>query len=92
MRNANTILSLGILLALLPFLGLPGAWKNLLLVAFGFIFCLIALSLYRRELGYPKQKETGQNEDSKPFVENLDAGLPEEKNFSKISHDKSAKV
>lgn len=55
MRKHWTIFAIGILVAVMPFTGFPGAWKTFFYVAFGLavavlIFLIIARERYVRSL------------------------------------------
>jgi membrane protein implicated in regulation of membrane protease activity len=66
--NYKTILWLGIILLIIPFLGVPSSWKDFMLFIIALI--LISISLFQRNS--EKMKINGEN-DEDVFVENGDA-------------------
>lgn len=60
MRKAYTLLILGIWVAVLPYLGFPDSWKNVLMTLSGFGFIYVSYILY-------KESKTKQNIEEKIF-------------------------
>ncbi len=71
MRKARTLLGFGIWVAVLPYLGFPHTWKNVL-------FTLTGLAL--AYLGYLSYKKFKLKEDSKKTFENFS----ENRDFEKV--------
>ena len=46
MKEVKTIISLGIVVALVPFLGFPSSWKNIVFLLLGLGIALTAFRLY----------------------------------------------
>lgn len=71
MRFANKILTAGVLIIVLPFLGLPSVWKNFLLFIIGVWLCFIFFSIRH---GVPRGKKNSQarraHSQAISFVEN----------------------
>ncbi len=65
MKHIKTIIALAILVAVVPFLGLPSAWKNILL---GVIGGAIAFLAYRLLSGL-KKEEPEEEETQTPIEE-----------------------
>lgn len=57
MKHAKTILALGIAVALLPFLGFPSSWKNILFALLGGSIAVLAYRIMARSRPI-SQKET----------------------------------
>jgi len=69
MRKIRTLLILGVWVAVLPYLGFPHAWKNILFTLSGLGFIYISFILYREsKKGEPK------NSPFDNFSENSDFG------------------
>ena len=47
MRKAQTLLFLGIWIAILPFLGFPYSWQNILTTLTGIVFIYLSYILYK---------------------------------------------
>jgi len=76
MRRPYTILALGVWVAVLPYLGFPYFWKNILFTISGFGIIYFSYILYREAKESPKnQKETFDN-----FSENNFSSSSEEEN------------
>jgi cbb3-type cytochrome oxidase subunit 3 len=63
MRKARILLVLGILVAILPYLGFPYSWKDILTTLFGLGFICFSYILYREY----KTKENTQASQEKTF-------------------------
>lgn len=62
MQTARTLLILGIWIALLPYLGFPLFWKNILMSISGFVLIYIAYGLYVKiKLALDKKKRKFDN-------------------------------
>lgn len=46
MKHTKTIVALGVLVALLPFLGFPSSWKNIIFLILGASISAIAFRVY----------------------------------------------
>lgn len=64
MKHVKTILSLGVLVAVVPFLGFPSSWKNFIFAALGL---LISFFAYRVLLMYTHER-TVRNESYEESV------------------------
>jgi hypothetical protein len=70
MRRARILLTLGIWVAILPYLGFPRSWKNILFTITGFALAYLGYVLYK-ELKIPKKTTTFDNfSENKYFDEN----------------------
>jgi uncharacterized membrane protein len=49
MSKRLTLLFLGIIIILMPFLGFPSSWKNIFFVVVGLVIVLISLAMRREE-------------------------------------------
>lgn len=58
MSKEVSVITLGALVALSPFLGLPGSWRSVLLVAIGLVLVLIGIILRRDVLSRGESKGT----------------------------------
>lgn len=72
MRNARIFLSLGIWAAILPFLGLPYSWKDILFTLTGLLIVYLSYSIYRKE----KPSTSSKNFDN--FRDNIYENEPQE--------------
>ncbi len=62
MRKARILLMLGIWVAILPYLGFPFSWKNVLFTFSGLVLCYFAYVLYREfKAGEIKEKKSFDN-------------------------------
>ena len=66
MRKAKTILLLGIWIAILPYLGFPSLWKNILFALTGLVL------IYQSFVLYQNQKRGGAGQSFDNFRENLE--------------------
>jgi hypothetical protein len=70
MKNARTILILGVWVAILPYLGFPYSWKQTLFTLSGLIFMYMAYLLYKKEKMERKEVKKAVSFDN--FSENKD--------------------
>jgi hypothetical protein len=69
MKKARTLLLLGIWVAILPYLGFPYSWKNILFTITGLFLIFLAYSFY---LEYKIKTKDRKNEVFDNFSENKD--------------------
>jgi hypothetical protein len=72
MSKEMGVIALGIFVAVVPYLGLPGSWKTTLFVVTGFLLALLGFLLRGEVLSNSSQsgrKPTARNTESHPFVE-----------------------
>jgi len=67
MRKARIFLTLGIWVAILPYLGFPYSWKNILFTLSGLILIYLSYIVYRESKITEKKEKTSDN-----FSENSD--------------------
>jgi len=60
MARDTSIIVLGVLIALTPFLGLPGIWKTSIIVFFALLVALLGL-IIRTERSLPARNNTHKN-------------------------------
>ncbi len=64
MRKDTALIVLGIVTALVPFIGVPSSWKTVITVVFGLVTMLVALSL-RHYLTRVSERLSQQSKNSK---------------------------
>lgn len=69
MKKARTLLVLAIWVAILPYLGFPQSWKNILFTITGLALAILAYSLY---IEYKKKKNVSEEKVFDNFLENKD--------------------
>ena len=84
MRKNNFYISFGIWLLILPFFGIPGAWKDLLMSLSGLFLILVASGPAILKKLQPKQKIKKVSKVDAPEV----SPLSEEFKFSSAPQDK----
>lgn len=79
MRKARTLLILGTWVAILPYLGLPYAWKDILFTLTGLGLIYFSYVLYKNYKLTEKQKKTFDNfRENDNFDQNQNSGEIEE--------------
>ncbi|MCH7597959.1 hypothetical protein IID27_02900 [Patescibacteria group bacterium] len=68
MKKDLRLIALGIWIAIVPFLGFPGAWKTVIFVVSGLAVVLLTI-LWRHELLYSSSVNTGERSNG-VYVEN----------------------
>ncbi len=66
-------MALGILVVLMPYLGVPSSWKTVLLVVSGIVVVLLGFFLRTEALS-----RSGKHSRHRPFVENSSSPMPHE--------------
>lgn len=63
MKHMQTIIALGVVVALLPFLGFPSSWKNIIFLIIGGTISVLAFHILASARAYevPQKKETTEN-------------------------------
>lgn len=70
MRKERTLLVIGLLVAILPFLGFPNNWRRLLFVLLGVALVYLAYLFYKQA----KARLAINSNHSKTFVDNIGSG------------------
>lgn len=70
MRKERTLLGLGIWVAVLPFLGFPNIWREVLFVCTGGALIALAILFYNQA----KSRLSKNDTRSKTFVDNIGSG------------------
>lgn len=70
MRKERTLLILGVWVAILPYLGFPNSWREILFVCTGFSLVYLAYLFYVQA----KKNIPDQTDRSKTFVDNIGSG------------------
>lgn len=63
MKHTKTIIALGIVVALVPFLGFPSSWKSIIFAAVGLAIAALAF----RMLAHPRIPISPENEEHTTF-------------------------
>ena len=66
MRKCNTLLAIGFLVFVVPFLGIPESWKAVLLFVFGALVLLLAFALRLEIRKYGTDETAIYHEESQP--------------------------
>jgi len=66
MKHTKTIIALGMIVALLPFLGFPSSWKNIMFAVLG----LTIATLTFRILAAAQSSESGQEKERESYKQN----------------------
>jgi len=69
MRKERTLLIIGLLVAVMPFLGFPNSWRKVFFVILGFAIVYLAYLFYKQVKA--RQPNTNQ---SRTFVDNIGSG------------------
>ena len=70
MKHLKTILGLGVIVAILPFLGFPSAWKNIMFAGIGLLIMFFA---YRVLLEHAPEKTRSED---RPFEDSAFSAQP----------------
>ncbi len=70
MRKERTLLIIGLLVAVLPFLGFPNSWRKVFFVILGFALVYLAYLFYKQA----KARMSINSNHSKTFVDNIGIG------------------
>jgi membrane protein implicated in regulation of membrane protease activity len=81
MKKARILLSLAVWVAILPYLGFPYSWKNVLFVVTGLVLAYISYSLYKENKTKTEEKQFDNFLENKDFSENN--VITEENDFNK---------
>lgn len=73
MRRARILLTLGIWVAILPYLGFPGSWKDVFFIVTGLILIYISYALYKEF-----KIKSGKSDSFDNFSENKHFGTGEQ--------------
>lgn len=71
MSKTTSILVLGLVVAVTPFLGIPISWRNVVFVASGLAITILALSFRNNSISF-LNTESGHGRKTDMFVENGD--------------------
>lgn len=69
MRKERTLLIIGIIVMILPFLGFPNNWRKIFFVIIGFALVYLSYLFYKQV----KARQPNNNQ-SKTFVDNIGSG------------------
>lgn len=78
MRRAWTLLFLGIWVAVLPYLGFPQSWKNILFTVLGLVLIYISFVLYSELKAKEKKKDFDNFSENQDFSKTEDTMVIEE--------------
>ena len=70
MTKDVTLIALGFLVALLPFLGFPGSWERVFLILLGFGIIFLAFFLRKELIGHISHHGSQKGKKTDVFVEN----------------------
>lgn len=68
MRKAYILLMMGIWVAVLPYLGFPYSWKDILTTLSGFGFIYVSFTLYKESKTKQNKEETFDNFSENKFL------------------------
>lgn len=83
MRNIKTILVLGILVAVLPYTGLPNSWKSYSLLILGSLIAILSFRILLQE----RNKLSNSQKSQKVLDEENNTQNTEQENLSENSSD-----
>ncbi len=81
--KSNFYISFGIWIALLPFLGIPGAWRNTLITLSGIFLVLVAAGPLVLKKLQSKQKPVRKKKDTAP-AQTIEASEKEQEKEEKV--------
>ncbi len=99
MRNRTGVFWTGIIVIAVPFLGVPGTWKTIILEIIGLWLCLIAFSPNGKKTrggrsgGHKKENQNGAvySESQPPKVSSISSDVPVSQSPI-INHEESPRV
>ena len=71
MRTERTLFIAGIWIAVLPYLGFPYSWKNVLFTISGLGLLYVSYTLYRAKQAKPEEKESDNFSENFGFTETI---------------------
>jgi len=78
MKLERTLLIGGIWIAVLPYLGFPYSWKNILFTISGLVLVYISYTLYQKEKADHEEKAADNFSENIDFIETIETEVYEE--------------
>ena len=65
MKHGKTVISLGLAVSAMPFMGLPSSWKNVIFVSLGIVIALLVYKMmhYHASVQQSEMEEKGKSEE-----------------------------